>query len=344
MHKKNLKNLTLESLLPIVRNMQSRILALTIFLQILTFYAEGGGLLYNFYDKSCPEAENIIRAGLQSASLTDPTTPSAILRLMFHDCQVQGCDASILLDSVGDTIQQSELHSSKNFGIRKTELIGVIKSALEAVCPLQVSCADIIVLAAREAVAISGGPRIDVPLGRKDSSTPSTSKLADSSLPSADIGVDGMLQIFAQKGMTVEESVAILGGHTIGVTHCSSLHARLYDSHEGKEDALKPTFKNALKIICPPTSLVSNISIVQNDLTSLVFDSHYFSSTNNGQGLLRVDAEMPLDSRTRPFVRKFAADQGAFFRAFSSAFVKLAASGVLTGARGMVRRSCHVLN
>ncbi|KAK6803502.1 hypothetical protein RDI58_001286 [Solanum bulbocastanum] len=48
-----------------------------------------GQVSYGFYDKVCPQVENIVRDGVQSMSLTDPTTPSALLRLMFHDCQVQ---------------------------------------------------------------------------------------------------------------------------------------------------------------------------------------------------------------------------------------------------------------
>lgn len=82
---------------------------------------------------------------------------------------------------------------------------------VEAACPLKVSCADILVLAAREAVTLSLGPRIAVPLGRRDSSVAPSSKVADALLPPVSIGVDGMLRLFAGKGMTVEESVAIMG-------------------------------------------------------------------------------------------------------------------------------------
>lgn len=119
---------------------------------------------------------------------------------------MQGCDASILIDSF-----QSELRSDKNFSIRKREVITAIKSAVEAACPRQVSCADILVLAARESVALSGGPAIDVPLGRRDSSNPPNYRLADSLLPPASTGVGAMLSLFGQKGLTVEESVAIIG-------------------------------------------------------------------------------------------------------------------------------------
>lgn len=82
---------------------------------------------------------------------------------------------------------------------------------VEAVCPRQVSCADILILAARDAVAMSGGPQIQVPLGRRDSISFPSYSLADSLLPAAGLGVDGMLRIFGSKGMSIEESVAIMG-------------------------------------------------------------------------------------------------------------------------------------
>lgn len=87
----------------------------------------------------------------------------------------------------------------------------MIKSRVEEECPGQVSCADIIVLAAREAVAISGGPRIEVPLGRRDSISASNSEVTDALLPSSDIGVNDALTLFSKLGMTTQETVAIMG-------------------------------------------------------------------------------------------------------------------------------------
>lgn len=125
---------------------------------------------------------------------------------------LQGCDASILLDS-GALKGNSEVVSGRNFGIRKLETIEYIKYILEAVCPGQVSCADIIALAAKESVSLSGGPNIQIPLGRKDSTTCSR-QAADTHLPSPDITVDQLLNIFMSKGLNLEESVAIMGNES----------------------------------------------------------------------------------------------------------------------------------
>ena len=105
----------------------------------------------------------------------------------------------------------SERESPANFGIRGLWLIDHIKGALELACPSTVSCADIVVLAAREAVQVSGGPLIqDVPLGRRDAIIASSYQ-ATKHLPPAASGFNEFYQIFNSKGMTLEESVAMLG-------------------------------------------------------------------------------------------------------------------------------------
>ncbi|KAL6186071.1 hypothetical protein ACLB2K_042193 [Fragaria x ananassa] len=305
--------------------------------------ARGEGLSYNLYESSCPQAEDIVRAALGPIFLSDPTTPAALLRLMFHDCQVQGCDASILVDS-SEGYASSEMASGRNFGVRKRETIGFLKALVEAECPQQVSCADILVMAAREAVHFSGGPEIKVPLGRRDSIVSPSTKLADSSLPAANIGVDGALQVFSKHGMTVEESVAILGAHTLGVTHCLNVLNRLNEAGEGQtKGAITPGFEAFLRLNCPQGSSASNLTFVLNDPTAAAFDNHYYKNAFGGHGVLQVDAEMVMDPRTAPVVQLFADNEAYFFEAFSSAFVKLSRSGVLTGDQGVVRKTCNAI-
>ncbi|KNA25461.1 hypothetical protein SOVF_005760 [Spinacia oleracea] len=322
------------------------------FILIILVYAASAtnpvpkGLSYNFYDKTCPQLEDTVRAALNPVFITDPTTAPALLRLMFHDCQVQGCDASILID-VSDSApsKPSELGAKKNFGIRKRELINQIKSRLEIECPGQVSCADIIVLAARESVAISGGPRIKVPLGRRDSLSASSSEVADASLPSSDIGVDDTLSLFAKLGMTTQETVAIMGSHTLGITHCLNIMDRLYMPSNAKASSMDPRFEALLKFSCPEfTPLSQNTSFVFNDPSTFIFDNLYYQNSLQRRGVLRIDAELPLNIKTAGIVEHFAANDDDFFQEFTSAFLKLSYAGVLTGNHGVIRSMCNFVD
>ncbi|XP_043724670.1 peroxidase 29 [Telopea speciosissima] len=315
-----------------------------VFLSIFSFLGiNGSELSYHFYEKSCPQVESIVRTALAPIFLTDPTSPAALLRLMFHDCQVQGCDASILLDESSNGEMVPEMASSKNFGIRNRESIGVVKSMVEAECPGQVSCADILVLAAREAVSVSGGPQIRVPLGRRDSITMSY-KLAEASLPSPNTRVDAMLHLFTIKGMNLEESVAILGAHTLGITHCLSILNRLKSHESSNKGEMSSDFEKLLKLSCKNGlggSLSNNSTFVGNDLTVFVFDNQYYRDAIAGRGVLQIDADMSMDPQTAPIMARFAIDEDGFFQTFTSAFMKLSSSGVLTGNEGVIRKRCN---
>ncbi|MCL7046551.1 hypothetical protein MKW94_000395 [Papaver nudicaule] len=304
-------------------------------------------LSYGHYRTSCPNVETLVKDTLVPIFMTDVTAPASFLRLLFHDCQVQGCDASILLNSERRNIG-SEMVSSKNFMIRNRELIGVIKSVLESECPGQVSCADIIALAAKESVAFTGGPLIQVPLGRKDS-TSSSSRQADISLPSPQVSVDQMLQIFKSKGMNLEESVAMLGAHTLGVGHCVNIVDRLYNPKYTKNDAsgnnvLEKGYEAILRMQCPTKIPLTNLTFVANDITPLSFDNQYYQDIIYGRGLFGIDSSISKDPRTSPVVKSFADDQNLFFQVFASAFVKLSSTNVLTGNLGQIRSDCSRSN
>lgn len=122
------------------------------------------------------------------------------------------------------------------------------------------------------------------------------------------------------------------GAHTLGITHCNNILDRL------KSQDNKDLF---VKLSCPLGSLSSNLSFIQNDLTSLSFDNRYFRDALGSRGVLKVDANMAIDPRTAPIMQQFAANQEYFFQAFTSAFLKLSVAGVLTGSEGVIRRSCN---
>lgn len=64
----------------------------------------------------------------------------------------QGCDASILLDN--DEYIDSEKDSPPNDSLKGFDVIETIKAKLEEACPGVISCADILVLAARDSVVL----------------------------------------------------------------------------------------------------------------------------------------------------------------------------------------------
>ncbi|KAJ6774437.1 PEROXIDASE 72-RELATED [Salix purpurea] len=55
-------------------------------------------LNYKFYDYTCPNLTKIVRYGVWSAITNDSRMAASLLRLHFHDCFVNGCDGSLLLD------------------------------------------------------------------------------------------------------------------------------------------------------------------------------------------------------------------------------------------------------
>ncbi|KAJ1410621.1 Plant peroxidase [Sesbania bispinosa] len=73
-----------------------------------------------------------------------------LLRLHFHDCFVEGCDGSILIDNG----PQSEKLEFAHQWVRGFGVIERAKAQLEASCPGVVSCADIVALAARDVIVM----------------------------------------------------------------------------------------------------------------------------------------------------------------------------------------------
>jgi peroxidase len=106
-----------------------------------------------FYDRSCPNVTNIVRETIVNELRSDPRIAASILRLHFHDCFVNGCDASILLDNTTSFRTEKDAFGNAN-SARGFPVIDRMKAAVERACPRTVSCADMLTIAAQQSVTL----------------------------------------------------------------------------------------------------------------------------------------------------------------------------------------------
>ncbi|KAK9285786.1 hypothetical protein L1049_024987 [Liquidambar formosana] len=102
--------------------------------------ANAKGLKMEFYKKSCPAVDEIVRKTTGYYISRAPTLAAAMLRMHFHDCFVRGCDGSVLLEST--TNNQAEKAAIPNRSLRGFQVIDSVKSAVEKKCPVALFAPD----------------------------------------------------------------------------------------------------------------------------------------------------------------------------------------------------------
>ncbi|KAG4968860.1 hypothetical protein AAZX31_12G200400 [Glycine max] len=286
----------------------------------------------NFYDKTCPNLQTIVKNAMQQAINGEARLGASILRLFFHDCFVNGCDASILLDDTATFVGEKNALPNRN-SVRGYEVIDTIKTNVEAACNGTVSCADILALAARDGVVLVGGPSWAVALGRRDARTASESA-ANNEIPSPFLDLPTLVSMFAAKGLSARDLTVLSGGHTIGQAQCQFFRSRIYN-----ETNIDPNFAASRRAICPASAGDTNLSPLES-LTPNRFDNSYYSELAAKRGLLNSDQVLFND----PLVTTYSTNNAAFFTDFADAMVKMSNISPLTGTSGEIRRNCRVLN
>ncbi|CAN4089726.1 unnamed protein product [Withania somnifera] len=271
----------------------------------------------------------------------DVRAGAKIIRLHFHDCFVNGCDGSILLENATGII--SEKDAIPNRGAGGFDIVDEIKTALENACPGIVSCADILALASEIGVVLAGGPSWNVPLGRRDSLTANKTG-AESDIPSPFENLTVLLPQFTNKGLDLTDLVALSGAHSFGRARCTTFNQRLFNfSGSGRPDpTIEPNFLQTLQRLCPQGVNGSNIFTNLDKSTPDEFDNYYFTNLKNHQGLLQTDQILfsTSGSNTISLVNNYANNQHKFFDDFVCSMIKLGNIGVLTGTKGEIRRDC----
>ncbi|KAK9286585.1 hypothetical protein L1049_014984 [Liquidambar formosana] len=303
-----------------------------------------GQLRVGFYAETCPEAESVVSAVVRDALQSNPNTAAVLLRLHFHDCFVQGCDGSILIeDGPG-----AERHAFGHQGVGGFEVIERAKEQLETVCRGVVSCSDIVALAAREAVALASGPFYQVPTGRRDGRVSNISQAGD--MPDVSDSIQQLKAKFLNKGLSEKDLVVLSAAHTIGTTACFFMTQRLYKFPPGggSDPTINLEFLPELKAKCPQNGDV-NVRLPIDRGSERIFDNQILRNIRDGFAVLQSDARLYEDQATKNVIDSYfgflSPIFGPFFETdFVESIVRMGHIGVKTGSRGEIRRVCNAFN
>ncbi|KAJ9538167.1 hypothetical protein OSB04_030900 [Centaurea solstitialis] len=297
------------------------------------------GTRVGFYKATCPKVESIVQSAVRSAVKANPTVAPGILRMFFHDCFVNGCDASILLNG-----SSTEKAAGPNLQLRGFEVIDAAKSRLERTCPGVVSCADILALAARDSVVQSGGSSWQVPLGRRDGLVSQASDTAN--LPAFNEPMSAQIKKFTDKGLNTQDLVTLVGGHTIGTAGCGVFTYRLYNfsNTNGPDPDINQKFLPQLRALCPSGNDGSRRVALDTGSVGK-FGNSFYENLRNGRGVIESDAKLWSDRSTQRYVQGFLGNRGSRFnKEFGKAMVKMGNVEVKTGTQGEIRRVCTAKN
>ncbi|KAJ8642567.1 hypothetical protein MRB53_004315 [Persea americana] len=252
-------------------------------------------------------AELIVRQAVTTKLFQTFVTIPATLRLFFHDCFIEGCDASIMIASPnGD----AEKDAPDNLSLAGDGFDTIIKAkqAVEAQCPGVVSCADILAMAARDVVFLAGGPLYNVELGRRDGLISKAGRVPGN-LPEPTFDLNLLNWIFRKNNLTQIDMVALSGA--------------------------PPS--------ASPTATASP-AVSTHSVPPPQFDNVYYQNLEAGKGLFTSDQVLFTDPASKPTVANYAANPASFAAAFVEAMRKLGRAGVKTGNQGEIRRDCAAFN
>ncbi|XVF13903.1 hypothetical protein REPUB_Repub09cG0009800 [Reevesia pubescens] len=302
-----------------------------------------GQLFENFYSDTCPNLESIVRQEVSTKFSQTFVTIPATLRLFFHDCFVEGCDASVTISSPnGDAEKDAE----DNLSLAGDGFDTVIKAkqAVERQCPGIVSCADILALAARDVVVLVGGPSWEVEMGHRDGLVSQASGVAGN-LPEPEFNLVQLSTMFARNNLTQFDMIALSGAHTVGFSHCDRFAHRIYSfsSSSPVDPTLDPNYAQQLMQACPQ-NVDPSIAINMDPETPRTFDNVFYQNLVAGKGLFTSDQVLFTDPASKSTISDFAANPGNFNGAFITAMRKLGRVGVKTGNEGEIRIDCTRFN
>ncbi|KAJ9522651.1 hypothetical protein QJQ45_019727, partial [Haematococcus lacustris] len=307
------------------------------------------------------ERASLTRSSLFSSSshgclpvIVELTRVAAVaLRLIFHDC---GTFQSSAADGGANASIRFELDRPENGGLKRGwRLIEAVGAAAAAPAPaprpgpllpgcwcvaaLQVakglsgtaaagvSQADLVALCGARAVAVCGGPQVQVRLGRLDASEPDP----EGRLPGEQLTSQQLKDVFSAKGFSSREFLALCGAHTLGSKGFGD--PTTFDNVYFKELLRKPwldTKDSMAAMIGLPSDhvLPDDPELLPMIQARAIHCPHAPLSLLPLKLVPSVVAMMQMVAwRWRVLVQAYADDQALFFNDFQLAFQKLSELG-----------------
>ncbi|WVZ75294.1 hypothetical protein U9M48_023364 [Paspalum notatum var. saurae] len=306
------------------------------------------------------KVQDKVRNEVEKAIARDRSIGPALVRLVFHDCWINGCDGSVLLDKTPTDGTNTEKKALNNIGLAGFEVIDTIKQKVGA----GASCADIVAFAARDAADILSSGKIfyTIPGGRKDGVV-SSAAVADANLPESTFDFGQLQNNFDARGFTVEELVVLSGAHSIGVAHLSSYQDRLGGADSTPID---PDYQAALNKVTPPSLLQKgqNPTVHNNarDETAefqkdaaynpvamgvnparIVLDNSYYPNNLVNKVLFKSDWVLRTDGFAASKLEEYKNNATEWNSDFADAMVKLSTLPA-QGKNFEIRKNCRVTN
>ncbi|VAH43328.1 unnamed protein product [Triticum turgidum subsp. durum] len=300
------------------------------------------GLKVGYYDDKCPDAEKIVLDAVRNATAG---VKAGLIRLFFHDCFVQGCDASVLLNNVSGK-PEPEMLGIPNLSLRGFEVIEAAKKKIEEKCPGVVSCADIVAFAGRDASKLLSGYKINfnMPAGRYDGLVSQKNETLPN-LPPPFANLTTLTLMFAKKGLSQTDMVALSGAHSIGLSHCSSFRDRLQPpANDNSTTSMNATYASKLTQDCPAGS---DPTVPQDYKTPDVLDSQYYRNVIDRKVLFTSDATLMTSPKTKDLVEKYTYSffgYSIWYKHFGDAMVKMGNIEVKNSTSGQIRNKCGFVN
>ncbi|KAE9467829.1 hypothetical protein C3L33_00262, partial [Rhododendron williamsianum] len=282
-------------------------------------------LEYDFYHDTCPQAEKIIRSRVRRLYEIRSDVPPSLLRLVFHDCFIEGCDASVLLDSIDGV--DSEKESPPNETLKGFDIIEIIKRDGE----------------------LSFSELATYELPSPQDNLPNTI----ASFASRGFDERETVSLLVHCKFIANRLYNFDGTNepdpTLDTNFLNHLRSRCNNSliTLGSSPSLSPSSVDdspSPSSVDDSTSSTSSIREAEVEMDSEErgsdFGTLYYRNLLQARGILYVDQQLTAGEETETWVRAYASDTSLFRRDFALAMRKLSNLGVLTAPMGQVRISC----